>query len=200
MEWQILASIGALASAFATLFAGIIALYVGTRPYRKKLFARALFYERDDLPVVEHHPNCLCFECVNIGNQPIYLSYVLERPRFERSIKGFVGLVASKRKTRTITIVGKIVPDIKVPRYWHYYSMGDVLKVTPGQEESFVVPFDYIRKVQEARAEKGIFNLEKRLRFYVVDITGKKYRVRSGAYPNTFLEERTCHVNAEPLF
>ena len=68
-----------------------------------------------------------------------------------------------------------------------------------------MIPFEFIRTIQRERDGMGAFNMDKPLKYYVVDITGKKHLVKSGATPNSFLKEETCrmirvsHITGKPM-
>lgn len=47
------------------------------------------FFEDDHFDLLEHHPNCFNIEIICDGNQPVYITHVLEGTRL---IKALVGL------------------------------------------------------------------------------------------------------------
>ena len=72
--------------------------------------------------------------------------------------------------------------------------MRETLKLDPGESAEYLIRFSRMKAVQEERKELGIFRLNDFLLLYAVDITGKRYRIESGATPNSFLEHGTCKM------
>lgn len=193
MDWQMMSGLGSICCAAATFIAAFVALYIGLRGTAPKMSVRGIFIESKAYASVEDHPNCFSLQCVNTGSKPVYLSHALERAKFNRSIagiKGFLRSVASKRRVSSRFVL----PTIVKRAYWMAYSFNSIVEIAPGHSKQIDVPFKWIQDVQRERNELGLFNLEKPMRFYLVDISGRKYRVQTSATPSSFLEVRECRM------
>ena len=205
MDWQAVSAIGSFACALSTLVAAGVALYIGNRSNNIKVYARGYFRENKEFEAIENHPNCFSFEAVGIGNKPLYITYVLEAPSFRLCGKGAIAFLRSLRRRR-FSAIGSAAPDILDRKYWVSYRLGDTVELRPGCMFRFNIPFSGIKKVQLEKEKLGIFNLSRPLRYYVVDIAGRQYKVQTGATSESFLrDDRTCTmkrvsiVSGDPL-
>lgn len=194
MNWQMMSAIGSILCALASTLAAIVALYIGRRDNNPKIFARAYFCERSVYETLENHPNCFSFECVSIGNKPVRIMQVLEKPHFKRNAKGLTELFRSLLKKRNVALLGRNMPDLPIRKYWFAYKLDASIELIPGEMIRFDVPFQHILQVQTERKTLGFFDLDRPLVFYVVDMTGKRHKVKSSASPNSFLTEGTCKM------
>lgn len=190
MDWNIVSAIGSIGSATATLFAAIAALWLGLRDNNPKVRCHARFREASCLKTIHNHPNCLAFEFVGAGNKPVFITCVVERAHFKHSLQGFIGYLNSIRQRR-ISMSGTEISDLKTRLYSMCYYPEDVIQIDPGRMRCFLVSFALIQEVQKERKELGLFDLDKPLMYYAIDMAGRKYKVDSGASPNSFLLDRT---------
>lgn len=193
MDWQMISAFGTIFGAVATLIAAVVALYIGLRGTIPKITIRGVFTELEAYEAVSDHPNCFSFECVNAGNRAVYLSYVLEGAQFKKSFMGVKGYIKSVVRRRKVSC-GLGLPIVAKRTYWMAYPFRSIVEIKPGHSKRIDIPFKRIAVIQRERNELGMFELDKPLHFYLVDISGRKYRVQSGASPNSFLEERTCRM------
>lgn len=68
------------------------------------------------------------------------------------------------------------------------------MKLQPGEVVRFTISFTRLQAIQKERKELGIFDLDAPLSFYALDVSGKKFKIHSGATPNSFLEEATAKM------
>lgn len=189
-----MSAIGAVAGSIATFLAAFIALYLGLREHRIKVYTRGVFVDAPDMPRMENHPNCFEFDCVNTGNVPVYLSYVMERARFSKTPRGLLCFIESLFVKRRVLISGRRSMDVCKGKYWMAFYMNDVLRLSPGESGKLRVPFSDIQREQLERKRLGVFQMNETLIAYFVDISGRKFRVDLGATPSSFVEEKTCHM------
>lgn len=190
MDWNIVSAIGSIGSAAATLLATIVALWLGLRDNNPKIRCRARFRESSCFKTIHNHPNCLAFEFVGVGNKPVFITCIVETAHFKHDVRGFIGYLNSIRQRR-LPLSGIGIPDLETRLYSMCYYPKDAIQVNPGRMHCFRVSFAYIQKVQKERKELGLFDLDKPLVYYAMDIAGRKYKVDSGATPNSFLLDRT---------
>lgn len=194
MNWEMISAIGSFSGAIATALAVIVALYIGLRERNIKIYGRGLFIECDDLPKIKDHPNCYKFEIINTGNTPIYLSYIQEKAHFKKSFRGLVGFIASHTIKKDISQMGKNIPDISKEKYLMAYTFKAPVKLKPGKMYTHLIPFSAIQQIQLERRKLNIFSMDRNLIYYAVDLSGKKYRLNTGATPNSYIESKTCHL------
>lgn len=194
MDWQVVSAVGSVLCALATFLAAVIALHFGLRDGRNTVYVRGLFRNCERYEELPNHPNAFEFECLNTGRQNVYLWCVIEKPHYSVNIKGVVSWLRSFQR-KELKVFGAAAPDYEVRRFWAAHPLGDNICLAPGQLAKFVIPFSVLQTDQKERHAYGGFSSSKKLSFYVVDITGKKYTVKAGARPNSFLSERTCHLN-----
>ncbi len=190
MDWDIVSAIGSIGSAVATLFAAIVALWLGLRDNNPKVYCRARFKETGCFKMIDNHPNCLAFEFVGIGNRPVFITCVVEMAHFKHNVRGFVGYIKTIQQRR-LGMSGMGIPDLKPRLYSMCYWSDEAIKINPGRMSCFQVPFVRIQQVQQEREELGLFDLDKPLMFLAIDASGRKYKVDSAASPNSFLLDRT---------
>ena len=63
------------------------------------------------------------------------------------------------------------------------------MKLEPGEIGRFTISFSKMRTVQEERKELGFFDLDAPLSLYAVDVSGKRYKIDSGASPTRCFAE-----------
>lgn len=68
------------------------------------------------------------------------------------------------------------------------------MKLEPGDVGCFTLSFLRLQAIQKERKELGIFDLDAPLSLYALDVSGKKYKIRSGATPNSFLKVATTKM------
>lgn len=68
------------------------------------------------------------------------------------------------------------------------------MKLESGEVGRFTISFLRLQAIQKERNELGIFDLNAPLPFYALDVSGKKYKIHSGATPNSFLEVATAKM------
>lgn len=194
MDWQGISAIGSITGAISTFLAAIIALYFGLKSNKTKVFARGIFTEDESFPAIENHPNCYMFECVCTGNSSVYLAYIIEKAHFTLTLQGLLGFFQSAISKRSVSFLGTSLPDIKIRKYWKVYPIKNIIELQPGKMVQICIPFINIQSAQIEREELGIFRANKPLTFYIVDMSGKYHRVISAAAPQSFIEEKTCHL------
>ncbi len=194
MDWQALSAIGSMLCALATFFAALVALMIGVRERRISVAARGVFLDDSSFEAMQEHPNCFRIELICNGNQPVFITHIIEGAKFERGRRGFRCYLSSKVIRRRKSFLYASIPDFKIGKYWMAYPMRETLKLDPGESAEYLIRFSRMKAVQEERKELGIFRLNDSLLLYAVDITGKRYKIESGATPNSFLEHGTCKM------
>ena len=51
---------------------------MGCSERKTSVYARGIFFEDDHYDLFEHHPNCFNIEILCDGNQPVYITHVIE--------------------------------------------------------------------------------------------------------------------------
>lgn len=194
MDWQAISAVGSLLCAAATFFAALVALMIGPRERKTSVCARGYFLEDKRFDLIEHHPNCFKIEFICDGSQPVYITHILEGARFRFCIRGMKCWFESKACCRKHGMYGRDLPNLKSRKYWALYPLRGVMKLEPGEIGRFTISFSKMRTVQEERKELGFFDLDAPLSLYAVDVSGKRYKIDSGASPNSFVERRTTKL------
>lgn len=194
MDWQVISAAGSLLCAVATFFAAFVALAMGRSEHKMSVYARGIFIEDDHFDLVENHPNCFNIEIICDGNQPVYITHVLEGARFNKSARGAKAWLKSKLRIRECGMAGRGIPNLRKPKYWTLHPLSDVMKLEPGEVGCFAISFLRLQAIQKERKELGIFDLDATLSMYALDVSGKKYEIHSCATPNSFLEEATAKM------
>lgn len=194
MDWQVISAVGSLLCAAATFFAAFVALTMGRSEHKMSDYARGIFFEDDHFDLLEHHPNCFNIEIICDGNQPVYITHVLEGARFNKSAHGAIAWLESKMRIRECGMAGRGIPNLRKPKYWTLYPLSDVMKLEPGEVGCFTLNFLRLQTIKKERKELGFFNLDAPLSFYALDVSGKKYKIHAGATPNSFLEVATTKM------
>lgn len=91
-------------------------------------------------------------------------------------------------------MIGRGIPNLRKPKYWTLHPLSDVMKLEPGEAGRFTISFLRLQTIQEERKELDIFDLDAPLSLYALDVSGKKYKIHSGATPNSFLEVATAKM------
>ena len=194
MDWQAISAVGSLLCAVATFFAAIVALAMGRSERKMSVYARGIFFEDDHFDLHEHHPNSFNIEIICDGNQPVYITHVLEGARFSKSARGTKAWLESKMRIRECGMAGRGIPNLKKPKYWTLHPLSNVMKLEPGEVGCFTISFLRLQAIQNERKDLGIFDLDAPLSLYALDVSGKKYKIHSGATPNSFLEVATTKM------
>ena len=158
------------------------------------VYALGIFFEDDHFDLLEHHPNCFNIEIICDGNQPVYLTHVLEGARFNKIARGTKAWLESKMRIRECGMPGRGIPNLRKPKYWTLHPLSAVMKLEPGDVGCFTLSFLRLQAIQKERKELGIFDLDAPLSLYALDVSGKKYKIRSGATPNSFLKVATTKM------
>lgn len=124
----------------------------------------------------------------------MYITHIIEGAKFRFCIRGMKCWFESKACCRKYGMYGRGIPDLKSRKYWVLYPLRDVMKLEPGEIGRFTINFSKMRAVQEERKELGIFDLDAPLFLYAVDVSGKRYKIDSGASPNSFVECGTTEL------
>ena len=200
MDWQAISAVGSLLCAVATFFAALVALVMGCSERKTSVYARGIFFEDDHYDLFEHHPNCFSIEILCDGNQPVYITHVIEGARFKKNARGAKGWLKSRMHIREYGMPGRGIPNLRKSKYWTLHPLSSVMKLEPGEVGSFAISFIRLQAIQKERKELGIFDLDAPLSFYALDVSGNKYKIHSGATPDSFLEEATAKMTrASPL-
>lgn len=194
MDWQAISAVGSILCAVATFFAALVALAMGCSGHKTSIYARGIFFEDNRYDLIEHHPNCFNIEIICDGNQPVYITHVLEGARFKKSARGAKGWLESRTHFREWAMVGRGIPNLRKPKYWTLHPLSGAMKLQPGEVVRFTISFTRLQAIQKERKELGIFDLDAPLSFYALDVSGKKFKIHSGATPNSFLEEATAKM------
>ena len=194
MDWQAISAVGSLLCAVATFFAALVALAIGCSEHKTSVYARGVFFEDSHFDLVEHHPNCFNIEIICDGNQPVYITHVLEGASFKKNARGAMSWLESRTRIREYGMMGTGIPNLSKPKYWTLHPLSDVMKLEPGEVGRFTISFLRLQAIQKERKELGIFDLEAPLSFYALDVSRKKYKIHAGATPNSFLEEATVKM------
>lgn len=194
MDWQAISAVGSLLCAVATFFAAFVALAMGRSEHKMSVYARGIFIEDDHFDLVENHPNCFNIEIICDGNQPVYITHVLEGARFKNNAHGVKGWLESRTRIHECGMIGRGIPNLRKPKYWTLHPLSDVMKLEPGEAGHFTISFLRLQTIQEERKELDIFDLDAPLSLYALDVSGKKYKIHSCATPNSFLEVATAKM------
>lgn len=141
MDWQVISAVGSLLCAAATFFAAFVALAMGRSEHKMSVYARGIFFEDDHFDLLEHHPNCFNIEIICDGNQPVFITHVLEGARFNKSARGAKAWLESKMRIRECGMPGRGIPNLRKPKYWTLHPLSDVMKLEPGEVGCFTISF-----------------------------------------------------------
>lgn len=192
-------------SAIGTIAAVIVALWLGLREQGRSLKGRTVFEEKrashstkeanEKTPDEKEDVLLFGFDLVNTCSVPIFISFFLERGKLKWSLKSLKYWIKHCRR-RDIGLYGGLV-DVDGRSVYqnareHCYFPSRIRRLEPGESASFRFGFRYAKHIQLARKKAGVFSLDKPLRYYAVDIMGKRYRLASVVTPNSFLVEETC--------
>ena len=117
MDWQAISAVGSLLCAVATFFAALVALVMGCSERKTSVYARGIFFEDDHYDLFEHHPNCFNIEILCDGNQPVYITHVIEGARFKKNARGAKGWLKSRMHIREYGMPGRGIPNLRKSKY-----------------------------------------------------------------------------------
>ena len=208
MSWEAVQAIGAIFGAAATFSASLIALYLGLRKPKRSLSISVNFYERchilndafspdylilaSDLDNDEADDRLLGFNVRNNINEDIVLVGFIERARFKYSPRALLKRVMRlKRKSisyptkRGYLSIDSCYGDMP-------YLFGRPIKIVRREEKLLCIDYDCLKSTQSSRKESNLFDMEKPLRFFALDIDGAKYKANFKVPAEGFLTEETC--------
>lgn len=188
----------------ATVFASLVALWVATRQNIPRLETAAYFdpYTSDDLEKKREEEGfygapyfIVC--ATNAGAIPISIIGLIDKASFKASKQGIKALIRGLHPRGRIASTGLGYGASFYPRKGEYFY--------PLKKSSDLISFsrcemrfncDHIRHIQKKRVEADFFNLEKQLKLYLVDISGKRYKVKKCPQmsPNSLLDNETCRM------
>lgn|GEM_PF-3392586 len=210
MEWNQIQAISSVLGVVATFSASAVALYLGQRKPKKYLSISANFYEKDrvirgaidprylilaaDLDSDGGDDRLLGFNVRNACNEEIVLVGFLERAHFNRAVKTFCRRLLHLRK-RALSIGTKYGYFSIDCRFGDMpYMFNSVVAIKPNEQQLFCIDYDCIKATQIDRKKSGMFCLEKPLRFFAMDVEGKRYLVTSKVPAENFYKEKTCRM------
>lgn len=117
MDWQAISAVGSLLCAVAAFFAALVALVMGCSERKMSVYARGIIFEDDHYDLFEHHPNCFNIEIICDGNQPVYITHVIEGARYKKNACGAKGWLKSRTRIRecgTLSLMQRRLRDHRV--------------------------------------------------------------------------------------
>lgn len=213
MNWEAIQAIGTVCGAAATFFAALVALYFGLRKPKRSLSINVNFYEKSHILNDLLSPDCLIlasdldddradkrllgFNVRNNSNEDIVLVGFIERARFNYVPKTLFKRVKRLKKK-----------PISYPTKRGYFSIdscyGDMLylfgrpiRIIGGEQKLFCIDYDCLKSTQSSRQESNLFDMEKPLYFFALDIDGAKYEANFKIPAENFLTEKTCTMRKE---
>ena len=208
VNWEAIQAIGTIFGAAATFLAALIALYLGLRKPKKSLSISVNFYEKShvrddvlspdylilasDLDKNKADERLLGFNVRNNSNEDILLVGFIERARFNNSPRILLKRVRElKRKSISYpTTRGYLSIDT---RYGDMpYLFGRPIKIIGKEQKLLCIDYDCLKNTQSSRRDSSLFNMEKPLHFFALDIDGAMYKASFKIPAENFLTEKTC--------
>lgn len=212
--WAMVQAIAAIAGTVATLVSCVVALYLGMRPSRTRLSGSTRFFEKSRVKKGIDTPSLVLlisdinagderlfgFDLQNTCNNTITITHVVERARFNLLLPTMIKRLSRLRSREFSMLMSE--GSVKSSKRFGdvIYILPSPISINPGEFKSICFDFDLVKSRQEERTKAGYFYLDKPLKYWIEDITHKRYRVETIVTPNYFLTEGTCHVIKQGLF
>ena len=211
MDSELIVACSSIFGSIATFLSTAVALYLGLRRPGKSLLINSYFYEKSqvlrgkiepcflilahDLNDEESDGRMLGFNVLNNCGEEIHIIGFIERAYFNRSIKTLAKRIKriSKRDVSCFTRHGFISVELSYGDRQYLFLEPVILK--PGEQQLLCIDYDVIQATQISREQSGLFNLERPLAFYALDVEGKHFGVASKIPAENFIKEKTCRMN-----
>lgn len=208
LDWEVISAISDIISAFATFLATVTALYFGLRPYRKRLEAYSIFDEAEECRQCRFVEDCphpdwgrrFGFDVINTGSQTIRLNCVVLEGRVRRSASCAAHFLDGLIKERTTILSPYGNFKIEYPKTGYVIPFDGCKIVEPGEQLQLRLPFLLFKDCELQRQHSGWFDMDGQMKVWLVDSTGKRYRVNTVITPNSFVEKRQCRMVKRGLF
>lgn len=213
MDSELIAAYSSIFGAVATFLSTVVALYLGLRRPRKSLLINSYFYEKSqilrgaieprylilahDVSDEESDGRMLGFNVFNSCSEEIHIIGFIERAYFNHSIKTLAKRVKwiAKRDVSCFTRHGFISVELSYGD--RQYLFNEPVVLNPREQQLLCIDHDVIQATQIIREQSGLFDLERPLTFYALDVEGKRFRVASKIPAENFIKERTCRMSKQ---
>lgn len=213
MDSELIAAYSSIFGAVATFLSTVVALYLGLRRPRKSLLINSYFYEKSqilrgaieprylilahDVSDEESDGRMLGFNVLNSCSEEIHIIGFIERAYFNHSIKTLAKRAKriAKRDVSCFTRHGFISVELSYGD--RQYLFNEPVVLNPREQQLLCIDHDVIQATQIIREQSGLFDLERPLTFYALDVEGKRFRVASKIPAENFIKERTCRMSKQ---
>lgn len=210
MDSELIAAYSSILGSVATFLSTIVALYLGLKKPRKSLSINSYFYKKSqaicgaielrylilahDLNDEESDKRMLGFNVLNNCSEEIHIIGFIEQAFFNHSIETLAKWIKriSKRGVCHFTKHGFI--SVELAYGDRPYLFDDPVVLKPREQQLLCIDYDVIRATQINREQSGLFNLEKPLTFYALDVDGNRFRVAPKIPAENFIRERKCQM------
>ncbi|MEC4185082.1 hypothetical protein VJ918_09705 [Adlercreutzia sp. R21] len=208
MNWEAIQAIGTICGAAATFFAALIALYFGLRKPKRSLSISVNFYEKShilndifspdylilasDLDDNQADDRLLGFNVRNNSNEDIILVGFIERARFNHFPKTILKRVKRLKKKSISYPTKRGYLSIDSCFGDKHYLFGRPIKIIGREQKLLCIDYDCLKSTQSSRQESNLFDMEKPLQFFAIDIDGVKFKASFKIPAKNFLTEKTC--------